>query len=144
MTKSERARKDRIWLKVSHFSITQSLNDKLVQSNLTPEQQEWCCYIQNKVLMEMRQRKDTVAYIHSAYFKDKIGSGYTQWLRLLEQWEELDIDSYYLPPSGFSDGITKSYRIPHLLYRMVVSSVTLRRHLENHRTIALLIRINRK
>jgi len=59
MTKRERAMKDRMWLKTKRFATTSSLQDKLATSGFTDVEQEWLCYIQNKVLMVMRDQSPT-------------------------------------------------------------------------------------
>ncbi len=110
MTKRERAIKDRMWLKIRKFAITKSLNDKLESSSLTEEEKEWCCYIQNKVVMVLR--RFDVAYIGAKYFKDKIGPRYNKYVRLLKSWGELDRNDHYISPSAFSVGETKTYGIP--------------------------------
>lgn len=110
MTKRERAIKERMWLKIKKFAITKSLQEKLAHSDLTLEQQEWCCYIQSKVLRELRDKNQSS--IHCKYFKNKIGQGYTQWVKLLKEWEQLDGDDFFKPPSAFSSGETKKYWIP--------------------------------
>jgi len=110
VTKHERAIKDRMWLKTRRFAITNSLATKLAGSTLTTEEQEWCCYIQNKVLIELREQ--SWAGIHCRYFKDKIGTGYKKWIKKLCEWEELVVNNKYLMPGGFSSGTTKKYWIP--------------------------------
>ncbi len=110
MTKSERARKDRMWLRIHKFATTTSLQEKLAAAGLSLEEQEWCCYIQNKVLIECR--KQARAEIHSGYFKDKIGKGYKKYIQQLKNWGELEVDDHYIMPSAFSAGQTKHYWIP--------------------------------
>jgi hypothetical protein len=48
-----------MWLKTKRFATTSSLQDKLATSGFTDVEQEWLCYIQNKVLMVMRDQSPT-------------------------------------------------------------------------------------
>jgi len=100
--------KDRMWLKTKRFATTQSLQDKLAISGMTEEQQEWCCYIQNKVLMGMRDA--SLASVHHTYFKDKITDGYRRYVETLERWDELD-EIPHIRPNG-KTGKTKRYWVP--------------------------------
>jgi hypothetical protein len=110
MTKRERAIKDRMWLKIRKFAITKSLNAKLEASNLTDEEKEWCCYIQNKVLMVLRRFDQ--AQIASKYFKTKIGPGYVKYIRLLQEWGELTRSKHYIPSGPITKGQNKTCGIP--------------------------------
>lgn len=110
MTKKERAIKDRMWLKIRRFATTKSLQDKLARSGITEKEQEWCCYIQSKVLSCMRD--SSLASIHHDYFRDKIGRGYVRWLNQLKKWGELEIDHSFVMPNGFRKGATKRYWVP--------------------------------
>jgi len=100
-----------MWLKSKYFATTQSLQTKLAASSLTEVEQEWCCYIQNKVLSHMRDR--SLVSVHHDYYKDKIGRGYVRWIKLLEEWEELEVIQNYTIPYGFTKGKTKQFWVPN-------------------------------
>ena len=59
------------------FAITNSLARKLTEHpELADRQREYCCYIQNKVLRETRERPELYANIGAKYWDDKCGRGY--------------------------------------------------------------------
>lgn len=110
MMKSERARKDRMWLKMHKFAITASLQAKLAASDLSLEEQEWCCYIQHKMLYECQ--KKALAEVPVSYFKAKMGWGYKRYIQKLKDWGELKVDNHFIMPSAFIAGESKHYWIP--------------------------------
>lgn len=110
MTKRERAIKDRLWLKIRKFAITKSLEEKLAQSDLTIEKQEWCCFVMNLVAVGTRDQHQ--AQILSTTFKHKIGKGYKKIINRLKEWNELEVDEMYTLPTGFRAGEARIYRIP--------------------------------
>lgn len=111
MTTREQAVRDRAWLKMKVFSVTNSLQRKLAaDTTLTEVQREWLAYIQNKVLTEGRKHPTNWANIGAAYFHDKIGGTYRQWIDRLVTMGELEVNEPYSAGSGA--GFTKSYKVP--------------------------------
>jgi hypothetical protein len=110
MTKRERAIKERFWLKIRKFAVTNSLVAKLEVSGLSLEEQEWCCFIINLVVVGTR--KNHQAQIHSTTFKDRIGAGYARYVELLKEWKQLDGTLPFKMPCGGEAGEARKYWIP--------------------------------
>lgn len=111
MTKQERRVKDRPWLKMKVFSITNSLQRKLAADpSLTDEEKEWLAYIQNKALIGGRENPAFWVNVGREYFKDKIRGRYRQWIDRLEAMGELDVNHSYRADAG--KGNPKSFKVP--------------------------------
>ena len=113
MTKREKAIKDRFWLKVRRFAITNSLYHILESRlNLLPIEREFCCYIQSKVLRETHDDPARFVNIGARYWQSKCGGTYSRWIALLVTSGELIVNDRYLKGQKNRSGFTKSYRIP--------------------------------
>lgn len=113
MTKREKAIKDRFWLKVRRFAITNSLYHILESRlNLLPIEREFCCYIQSKVLRETHDDPARFVNIGARYWQSKCGGTYSHWIDLLVTYGELIVNDRYLKGQKNRSGFTKSYRIP--------------------------------
>lgn len=110
MTKRERAIANRFWLKIRKFAVTNSLVAKLEVSGLSLQEQEWCCFIVNLVIVGTH--KNHQAQIHSTTFQDKIRGDYARYIKLLKDWGQLDGTIPFKMPSGGKAGVARKYWIP--------------------------------
>ncbi len=127
MTKRERAVKDRPWLKMRVFCITASLKRKMeADKTLTEKQKEWLAYIQNKVIIESREKPAFYVNIGSKYFQDRIGSNYRRWINYLIRKGELDENRSYWAGGG-DDAHPMSYRLTRTALGSGIVKVTYQR-----------------
>jgi hypothetical protein len=119
MTECERQIKDRPWLKIRRFAITNSLRTKLeAATDLTDKEKEYCCYIQNKILRETRKNPAFCANVGAKYWEDKMGGRYRRWIDLLVACGELKVNTNKQGKESYSTGIDgkepfpKSYFVP--------------------------------
>lgn len=128
MTRSERFIKDRAWLKVHRFAITNSLKNHLAEATyLSDWDREYLCYIQNKVLRETRKTPDLYANIGAKYWEDKCGGGYGRYIRQLEDWGELLVNYSYRVTTESKKGFPMSYMVPFVVWESGVTVVDFKR-----------------
>jgi hypothetical protein len=128
MTRSERFRKDRCWLKIRRFAITNSLKANLTEATmLTDWDRECLCYIQNKVLRETRKSPALYANIGAKYWKDKCGPGYKPFIDMLEQWGELNVNDKYHHGEDGKPAFTMSYMVSFSAWASGITKIDFRR-----------------
>jgi len=110
VTRSERFRKDRLWLKTKRFAVTNSLREILEKSGLPEQERERLAYIQNKVLTmpEIAGR----IFIGRTYWRDRCGSGYKRYVDMLKDWKQLDGNPSYLSTGDPTTSFPKSFWVP--------------------------------
>lgn len=114
MTRSERFRKDRAWLKTHHFCTTMTLQQTMDKEGIGIEDREKYSYIQNKVIIT---GEEDWAYISRKYWADKCGPRYRRYIQTMQEWDELELDlSYWAADDG--TGYPMSYRVPQTQWDM--------------------------
>ena len=110
MTRSERFKNNRLWLKTEHFAVTNSLRATLEKSGLSEEDQIRLAYIQNKVLTVVDEGQ--WAFVPRSYWRNKCNWGYTRYLEMLRRWGQLEINPSYWASEDDESGFPKSFRVP--------------------------------
>lgn len=110
MTRSERFKNERLWLKTDHFAVTKSLRSILEKAELSEEDQIRLAYIQNKVLTVVAEGQ--WAFVPRSYWRDKCDWGYTRYLKSLQGWGQLEINPAYWASKDVGGSFSKSFRVP--------------------------------
>lgn len=95
------------WIQQRRFVVPSSLKSKIFKFD--EQSQLHHCYIVNKVVVETKERPKHFASISSKYFKNKIGSGYRDYINQLVTWRVIEVNDSYLADGG--KGFSKSYRL---------------------------------
>lgn len=131
MTRSDQFKRSRAWLKTSSFVVTNGLEQRL--SEVPERSRKGLCYVQSMVLIFADEYEGQFAEIPAIMWKGKLGSHYTEFIRQLVEWGELETDTDFRWSKNKS-GYCMSYAVPpsaleiHFTLRRQLASLESQRH----------------